>query len=91
VEKITFDALLRSVSEQPIAAAAAKAAVIPGTTSKGTPASAQGGHLFGGAAEDERVAALEANHAAICAGVFDHQRVDFFLRDGLACRSACPR
>jgi hypothetical protein len=41
------------------------------------------GHLFGGAAEDERVAALEANDAAIGARVLDHERVDFFLRDGL--------
>ena len=39
VRNITLDAALRSVSEQGIAAAAAKAAVIPGTTSKPTPAS----------------------------------------------------
>ena len=36
---MTLDALLRLVSEQPTAAAAANAAVMPGTTSKGTPAS----------------------------------------------------
>jgi hypothetical protein len=33
---MTFEALLRSVREQPMAAAAANAAVIPGTTSKAT-------------------------------------------------------
>ena len=43
----------------------------------------QRGHLFGGAAEDKRIAALEADDAAAGAGVLDHQRVDFFLRDGL--------
>jgi hypothetical protein len=41
------------------------------------------GHFFGGAAEDERIAALEADHTAAGAGVLDHQRVDFVLGDGL--------
>ena len=42
----------------------------------------EGGHLFGGAAKDERIAALEADDAAMGAGVLDHERVDFFLGDG---------
>ena len=41
------------------------------------------GHLFGGAAEDERVSALEADDAAPSAGVFDHQGVDLVLSDVL--------
>ena len=39
-------------------------------------------HLLRGAAEDERVAALQAHHAAACKGMLRHQRVDFFLGDG---------
>ncbi len=41
------------------------------------------GHLFGGAAKDEGIAALEADDAAMGAGVLDHERVDFFLGNGL--------
>ncbi len=45
---------------RPEAAAAAKAAVMPGTISKGMAAAREGGDLLAGAAEDERVAGLEA-------------------------------
>ena len=41
------------------------------------------GNFFGGAAEDERVAALEADHAAPGARMVDHEGVDLFLGDGL--------
>ena len=40
---------------------------------------------FAGAAKQQRIAALEAHHRTARAGMLDHQRVDFILRDGL-----CP-
>ena len=40
------------------------------------------GHFFGRAAKEEGIATLEADDAAARARVFDHQRVDLFLRDG---------
>ena len=76
-----MEALLRSVSEQPMAAAAAKAAVMPGTIRRRRPLGERG-HLFRGAAKDERVAALEADDGAMRGGRVDHERVDFVLRDG---------
>ena len=39
------------------------AAVMPGTTSNGTPAAAQRFAFFAAAAEDERIAAFQAHHA----------------------------
>ena len=42
----------------------------------------QSRHLFGGAAEDQRIAGLQAdNDGDLPAGVVDHHRVDFVLRD----------
>jgi hypothetical protein len=43
--------------------------------------SGEGGDLFGGAAEVEWIAALEADDAAVRLGVFDHQLVDLVLGD----------
>ena len=63
----TCDAARRSVREMPAAAAAPSAAVIPGTTSKSTPACAQRFDFFAGAAEDQRIAALQADHRALLA------------------------
>ncbi len=73
----------RSVSDAAIAAAAANAAETPGTTSNATPASAQRAHLLGRTAKQQRVAALEPDHAAAGLRVLHHQRVDLFLGDGL--------
>src|SRR5579872_2412467 len=41
------------------------------------------GDLLGGAAEDQRVSALESNDAAIRARMPDHQVVNLFLGDAL--------
>jgi len=63
------------VSEQPNCAAAANAAVIPGTTSKCHTALTSAANLFRSAAEDERVAALEADYVAMFASMRDHERI----------------
>jgi hypothetical protein len=81
VAKMSLEAELRSVSGVFSAAATAKAAVMPGTISKGIPASRERGDLFAGAAEDERVAGLEADDGAAGAGVFEHERVNAGLGD----------
>ena len=41
----------------------------------------EGGDFFGGAAEQERVAALETDDGAAGLRVVDHERVDFVLSD----------
>ena len=56
---------------------------MPGTISKGISAVGERGDFFGSTAKDERVAALEADDAAIRARMLDHQRVDLFLSDAL--------
>ena len=47
------------------------------------PACAQGFHLFSGAAEDQRVATLEANHLQAQQRVLNHQRIESRLADAL--------
>ncbi len=71
-------------------AATEKAAVMPGTISKGIVVLAEEGYLFAGSAEDERVAGFEAEDGAagfiiFRAGVLEHEGVDASLGDaGLA-------
>lgn len=48
---------------------------------EGDSRSAEGCHLFIGAAEDEGVSGLEAQHGALVAGVLDHECVDASLGD----------
>ena len=66
----------------PSLAAAPCAAVMPGTTSNGDIGGLTGVDLFGGAAEDQRVTALETNDALALFGKAHHQRVDVFLFAG---------
>ena len=47
------------------------------------PACAQGFHLFSSAAEDQRVATLEADDLQSQQRVLDHQRMNFGLADAL--------
>ena len=54
----------RSVSGISASAAAASAAVTPGTISNGIFGRAQRRHLLAGAAEDERIAGLQPDDAA---------------------------
>ena len=69
VARISLRRPLRSVSGVWSEAATAKAAVMPGTISKGMWAFAESFDLFVGAAEDERVAGFEAEDgAAVSAG-----------------------
>ena len=44
---------------------------------------AQGFHLFSSAAEDQRVATLEADHLQPQQRILNHQRVNFGLADAL--------
>jgi hypothetical protein len=53
----------RKVSGSSKSAAAASAEVMPGTISKETPASLRSGHFLAGAAEDQRIAGFEPDHA----------------------------
>ena len=69
----------RWVTGIPAAAGAAIALVTPGTTSKGTPRGRQGLGLLAPAAEDERVAALQAHDPPAAAAVLDERRVDLVL------------
>src|ERR1035438_3388612 len=55
-----------------------------GDNLEGHASSVEGRQLFGSAAKDERVAALETHNAATSAGVADHQGVDLVLRNALA-------
>ena len=61
--KVKEELKSRWVTGMPAYAGAAMAAVMPGTTSKRTPAAREGLALFAAAAEDEGVAALEADDA----------------------------
>ena len=58
----------------------------PGTTSTGTPCAAQARGLLAAAAEQERVAALEPDHAAAALGLLDEDPVDLVLRHGVVAR-----
>ena len=69
----------RSVSGISFSAAAAKAAVMPGTMSKETPAGAQRRHLLAGPAEDQRIAGLQPDDAAAVPRLADEERVDLVL------------
>ena len=78
--------LLRSVTGRPTLAAHACAAVMPGTTSTAMPAARTRRHLLGGAAEHERVAALEAGHALALQRLAHEDAVDLVLRGRVALR-----
>ena len=81
------DARPRCVTGMPASAGAAIALVMPGTTSKRTPAAPQRQRLFAAAPEHERVAALQAHDAAAAARRANHQRVDPLLRQRMAARA----
>ena len=72
----------RWVTGIPAAAGAAIALVTPGTTSKGTPAAASASASSPAAAEDERVAALQAHDPPAATAVRDERRVDLVLGHG---------
>ena len=84
---MTFEALLRSVSEQLNRSGGGKGGGDPRDDLEGDAGVVERGHLFGGAAEDERVSTLEADDAAAGAGVFDHESVDLVLGDVLQAAS----
>ena len=79
--RISFDAALRSVSGVFSLAAAANAAVMPGTISKGTPALAQRSDLFPRAPEDQRIARLQPKHRSALPGGVQHQDMNLSLRN----------
>ncbi len=55
--------------------------MIPGTISKGISASVRAAISSAGAAEDERIAGLQAEDGAACAGVLQHEGVNSRLGD----------
>ena len=55
------------------------AEVMPGTTSKGTPAASERGGLLAAPGEHERIAALEPHHRLAGPAPLDQQRVDVVL------------
>ena len=81
VARMSLEAAVRSVRGVPSEAAAAKAAVMPGTISKGMLRGAEGGDLLAGAAEDEGVAGLEAEDGIAGACSIEHEGVDLGLGD----------
>jgi len=81
VEKMTLDALLRSVSEHPMAAAAAKARDAGYDFVRDFRAARAA--ISSVARPKRAVAGLEADDALAGVRVMDHQRVDFVLRDVL--------
>ncbi len=83
VTKVTAWARPRWVSGAPAPAAAARAALTPGTTWHCTPAARQACKLLAAAAEHERIAALQAHHGQALAGEADDQGVDVVLRQGV--------
>ena len=81
--KVTEEAWRRSVSGIAQLAAAPRAAVHAGDDLDRDAVTAQIGQLLAAAAEDERVAALEADHALSGAGVAEKDLVDLVLPDAV--------
>ena len=75
------DASLRNVRGRPASAAQPSAAVMPGTTTTGTPAARRCFELLAAAAEHERIAALEPHDALAGARRFDQAAIDLILAD----------
>ena len=76
VMRCSSRAMSRWVSGMPSRAAAAQAAVMPGTTSTGDAGRAQALQLLAATAEDERVAALEPHHMRAGPRVLQDEAVD---------------
>ena len=77
----------RWVTGMPASAGTEKAEVMPGTTETSTPAQTAGVDLLATAAEDVRVAALEADDGQAPEGAVDEDRVDLGLGNGVVRRA----